>query len=58
MKSGDIKLLRHPESIRILALVPRILAVIINALVGLVGLAMLIWRSFFLVPGLRYFFSF
>jgi hypothetical protein len=41
-KSGNTKLLRHPELIKILVLVPRILTVIINVLVGLVGLVMLI----------------
>jgi hypothetical protein len=46
---------RYPELIRILALVPRILAVTTNALVGLVGFAMLevvvfVLASLFLRP--------
>jgi hypothetical protein len=47
---------RHSELIRILAFVSRILAVITNVFVRLVGRVMLIWRSFPLVLGLRYFF--
>jgi hypothetical protein len=35
---------------------PRILAVIINVLIGLVNRVILIWRSFPLIPGLKYFF--
>jgi hypothetical protein len=35
-------LLRHPESIKILIFISRILAVTINALIGLVGCAILI----------------
>jgi hypothetical protein len=37
---------------------PRILAVIINALIGLVGFVILIWRSFPLALGRKYFFYF
>jgi hypothetical protein len=37
---------------------PRILAVITNALIKLVNFAILIWRSFPLALDFRYFFSF
>jgi hypothetical protein len=48
MKLGDTKLPRYSELISILT-------VTTNVFVGLAGRVMLIWRSFFLVLGFRYF---
>jgi hypothetical protein len=52
-KSGNMKLFRHLELIKILAFMSRILAVITNVLIGLVGCAILIYRSFSLILGFK-----